>query len=185
MRNTGVQRRETHLLQLVVPGPPRAPSSLRTPLLAPPRRLGGRRLPLLRLAGTLLREALHLRHELGGQLDVLGRVLPDAVRGHPVVPGGLPALVVDLELMARVETLGRGLHVEDLGLVEHFVVEAEDLFVLYVGLRRLFGSHGRRSSVEMASGPAGSRWAYKRFLVLSWFVRGSLMFCFAGGGRPE
>lgn len=94
---------------------------------APPGRLDGSGsrvglAALLDLLGRLLGEVLHLRGELAGELDILRIVLADTVNRDPVIPSGFPALVVDFVLVAFA-ILGAG-HVEDLGLVEHFMVEA-------------------------------------------------------------
>jgi len=114
-----------------------------TALLAAPSRVGpiGAASLLGLLGRSLLLERLHLRMQLRRQLLVLRRELADPVDGNPVVPGILPTLVVNLK-EESVAVVGR-LDVEDLGLVEHLVVEAEHLLVLLEGLCGLSLAAGR------------------------------------------
>lgn len=74
---------------------------------------------LIRLS-TLL-SGTRLLHQLLLELAVFVVVLADAVLRHPVVPGLLPSLVVDLVLIGRVLVL---LDLKNGGVIEHLVVEA-------------------------------------------------------------
>ena len=97
---------------------------------------------------VLLHVVPQLSVELGSQLLVLIVQGANAVNENPVIPGVLPALVVDsvAETISRL-VAGR-LDVHDLGFVEHVHVEAQDLFVL-LKLRLLLarGRHDGDASV--------------------------------------
>lgn len=100
---------------------------------------------LLGLLGTSLQVVLQLGVKLRGELFVLVVERSDTVNQDPVVPGVLPPFVVHLVLVP-VPGLLTGLHVHDLGLVEHVHVKAEDFFVLAEGgRRRLLSSRGHDS----------------------------------------
>ena len=122
---------KTHLFQFPILTPSSSPPPLRsnrTPLLTAATRLGALCI-LLDGLGGLLHALLELCVQLGSQLLVLGVKGPDAVDEDPVVPGVLPALVVNFVAVALGGLLG-GLYVHDLGFVEHVHVEAEDFFIL-------------------------------------------------------
>ena len=97
---------------------------------------------------VLLHIVPQLSMELGSQLLVLIVQGADTINENPVIPGVLPALVVDsvAETISRL-VAGR-LDVHDLGFVEHVHVEAEDLFIL-LKLRLLLarGRHDDGASV--------------------------------------
>lgn len=88
--------------------------------------------------------------QLGGQFLVLIVKRSDPVRQDQVIPGTLPALIVNF-VAKPVARLLTGLDVHDLGLIEHIEVEAEDFFVLAKLWRLLLArrSHRGRMCFEM------------------------------------
>lgn len=131
---------DTHLLKVKVPGasrPTTTGSDACGSLFTTTKRVGpiGTGALLGGFGAALLTQVLHLGVELAGELLVLLSELADSVDRDPIVPGVLPALVVNAVLEALASL--RGLDVQDLGLVQHFAVEAKDLLVLGERLGRL------------------------------------------------
>lgn len=124
------------MLKIEVSGPPWTPSGHSLGLdtfLAASSRTQFRSSSTGQLLGLLRRwlawlQTLGVLQQLSGELLVLVGELENAVLGNPVVPAGLPALVVDLELPS-LAVLARP-NVENLGLVQHFHVKAQHPLIL-------------------------------------------------------